>query len=64
MTGDFHSRATAGWIDGLGEHVFVVGNLSTRGLIGANQSFPDLDILDLGADSAFYGTPAAQLHAS
>jgi hypothetical protein len=33
-------------------------------MLGANQSFADSDILDLGPDSAFFGTPTAQLHAS
>ena len=65
VTGDFHSRPLS-WIDGLGEHVFVVGNLTTAfaGIIGANNTWPDLDILDLGAYSGYFGTPAAQLHAA
>jgi len=69
ITGDFHSRPL-GWIDGLGEHVFTLGNLSStargagRGLIGVNNTWPDSDIIDLGRDSAFYNTPAAELHAS
>jgi hypothetical protein len=62
-TGDFHSEPVS-WVDGLGEHLFVLGNLSTRQLVGVNNSFADSDILDLGHDSAFFGTPAAQLHAS
>eukprot|EP01052_Picozoa_sp_SAG31_P014310 SAG31_NODE_884_length_11256_cov_2.889666_10_plen_298_part_00 len=62
-TGDFHSEPVS-WVDGLGEHLFVLGNLSTQGLLGAKHSFADSDILDLGPDSAFFGTPAAQLHAS
>jgi hypothetical protein len=53
------------WVDGLGEHLFILGNLSTRrGLIGAEGVWADSDILDLGRDSAFFGTPAAQLHAA
>lgn len=65
VTGDFHSRPKA-WIDGLGEHVFVVGNLSSAypGIFGANNTWPDLDIVDLGAYSAYHNTPAAQLHAA
>ena len=43
--------------------LFVLGNLSTRNLLGAEGSFADSDILDLGHDSAFFGPPAAQLHA-
>lgn len=62
-TGDFHSLPVS-WVDGLGEHLFVLGNLSTRKLLGVNNSFADSDILDLGHDSAFFGKPAAQLHAS
>ena len=42
----------------------MLGNLSTRNLLGANDSFADSDILDLGPDSAFFGTPTAQLHAA
>ena len=65
VTGDFHSRPLS-WIDGLGEHAFVVSNLSAAfpGIIGANGTWPDLDLLDLGEYSGYYGTPAAQLHAS
>ena len=65
VTGDFHSRPLS-WIDGLGEHVFVVGNLTAAfpDIIGANNTWPDLDILDLGAYSDYFGTPAAQLHAT
>jgi hypothetical protein len=62
-TGDFHSRPV-NWVDGLGEHLFVLGNLSTRNLIGANKVYADSDILDLGPDSAFFNTPAAQLHST
>eukprot|EP01048_Picozoa_sp_COSAG05_P018594 COSAG05_NODE_2745_length_2693_cov_1.756361_2_plen_314_part_00 len=62
-TGDFHSKPVS-WVDGLGEHLFVLGNLSTRQLLGVNHSFADSDILDLGHDSAFFGTPAAKLHAA
>ena len=62
-TGDFHSVPVS-WVDGLGEHLFVLGNLSTRNLLGVDGAFADSDILDLGHDSAFFGTPAAQLHAS
>jgi hypothetical protein len=36
-TGDFHSIPVS-WVDGLGEHLFVLGNLSTRNLLGANES--------------------------
>jgi len=69
ITGDFHSRPLQ-WIDGLGEHLFTIGNLSSsatgpgRKVIGMNHTWPDSDILDLGKDSAFYGTPAQELHAS
>ena len=63
VTGDFHSRPVT-WVDGLGEHLFVLGNLSSRHLVGTNHSFADADILDLGPDSAFFGTPAAQLHSA
>ena len=45
VTGDFHSRPLD-WIDGLGEHVFVVGNMTRDGLLGANHTWPDLDIMD------------------
>ena len=62
VTGDFHSRPLQ-WIDGLGEHAFVVGNLTERGLIGVNSTWPDLDIMDLGRYSGYFGTGAAQLHA-
>jgi len=62
-TGDFHSEPVS-WVDGLGEHLFVLGNLSTRNLVGVKNSYADSDILDLGRDSAFFGTPAAQLHAA
>jgi hypothetical protein len=62
-TGDFHSRPQ-GWVDGLGEHLFVLGNLSTRNLVGSNKAYADSDILDLGPDSLFFNTPTAQLHAS
>ena len=30
----------------------------------ANSTWPDLDIMDLGRDSGFFGKPAAQLHAT
>ena len=44
ITGDFHSRPLQ-WIDGLGEHIFVIGNLSSsatgagRGTIGMNNTW-------------------------
>ena len=60
-TGDFHSRPVS-WVDGLGEHLFVLGNLSS--LLGTHRAYADSDILDLGPDSFFFGTPTAQLHAA
>ena len=37
----------------------MVGNLST--LIGLNDTWPDLDLVDLGADSPWHGVAAAAL---
>ena len=47
-TGDFHSRPVS-WVDGLGEHLFVLGNLSS--LLRTYRTYADSDILDLGPDS-------------
>ena len=67
ITGDFHSAQTPL----LSEHAFVVGNMSDtamgrgKGLIGPNAGvWADQDMIDLGSDSDFFGTPAAQLHAT
>ena len=49
VTGDFHAQPGA--VD-IPQHVFMVGNLTAAGangdLIGANGSWPDLDLIDLG----------------
>lgn len=65
VTGDFH--ASPAWPGaqtqfGLAEHVFVVGNISRY--FGANNTWPDLDMMDLGKDSIWDGTPTARLHAA
>lgn len=59
VTGDFHAKTK-----NLDAHAFFVGNLTARGLIGANQTWPDCDIMDLGRFSAYYGKPEQWLHAS
>ena len=42
------SFVSCSWVDGLSEHLFVLGNLSTRHLLGVNNSYANSDILDLG----------------
>eukprot|EP00035_Acanthoeca_spectabilis_P025771 m.459843 g.459843 ORF g.459843 m.459843 type:complete len:481 (-) comp21844_c0_seq1:154-1596(-) len=67
VTGDFHSTPHIAWVDGIPQHVFVVGNLSVtsgRYLLGVNGSYPDLDMIDLGRYSNFFRTPTAELHAA
>ena len=59
VTNDFHANEP----NALAEHAFVAGNLSAR-FAGLNQTYPDLDIMDLGADSPYPSTPAAKLHAT
>jgi hypothetical protein len=70
-TSDFHARKDptggAHFDNELGEHAFVIGNLSSfngKSLIGAANTWPDLDMLDLGRHSQYFGTPTAQLHAT
>eukprot|EP00041_Stephanoeca_diplocostata_P034027 m.1140774 g.1140774 ORF g.1140774 m.1140774 type:complete len:312 (+) comp24448_c3_seq5:834-1769(+) len=61
-TNDFHSATPDGIVNELGQHVFVVGNISQY--IGVNNTWPDLDMMDLGSNSKYYKTPAAKLHAA
>jgi hypothetical protein len=70
VTSDFHAKKNhkSGHFDNeLGEHAFVIGNLSSfngKSLIGAANTWPDLDMIDLGRYSEYFGTPTAQLHAT
>lgn len=57
VTGDFHAVD----INQMLGNVFVVGNMTQ--FIGANKTWPDLDMIDLGKDSPYYNTPQASLHA-
>jgi hypothetical protein len=59
VTNDFHASEPGA----LAEHAFVAGNISAR-FAGLNNTWPDLDLMDLGEDSPFHGTPAAKLHAA
>ena len=49
VTGDFHSSLD---FQDIPQHAYMVGNLTAAGpngdLIGANGSWPDLDLVDLG----------------
>ena len=59
VTNDFHANEP----NALTEHAFVAGNLSSK-FSGLNNTYLDLDIMDLGVDSPYHGTPAARLHAA
>jgi hypothetical protein len=59
VTNDFHANEP----NALAEHAFVAGNLSSK-FSGLNNTYLDLDIMDLGVDSPYHGTPAARLHAA
>jgi hypothetical protein len=58
VTGDFHAHKN--YL--LAGHAFIFGNISK--LVGLNQTWPDADMMDLGVNSDFHGTPAAELHAA
>ena len=65
VTGDFHAEPA--WVGartsaGLAEHAFVSANLSK--VQGVKNTWADLDMMDLGVDSPWHGTPTARLHAT
>ena len=65
VTSDFHSGPAAQYPAALGylaDAAFTAANLSR--FAGRDGTWLDLDMLDLGADSPWHGTPAARLCAA
>jgi alpha-galactosidase len=64
-TSDFHSGPASQYpaaLTYLADAAFTAANFSL--LSGRNGTFVDLDMIDLGADSPWHGTPAAAQHAA